>query len=58
MTAFSQKVIGTLCNVMQWVIDHDPAPAVEQKLEELRDTLDASTNALADTVAANQPKDS
>lgn len=56
MTQFSKMMLTGLINVMQWVIDNDPAPQVDAKLAELGQSLDDETEPLAAAVAANQPQ--
>lgn len=53
MTKFTELVVSTCCNVMQWAIDQDPAPQIDDKLSELKETLKQPTDDLAASVAAN-----
>ncbi len=56
MTTFSQLVVKTACNMIQWAIDRDdPPPGTDAKLTELRASLDTEGNQLAADIAAQTP---
>lgn len=56
MSQFAQKALLGLISIMRAILDWEgPAPAVEAKLSELRDTLKNQDDALESAVSANQP---
>lgn len=51
MSSFSKFMLTGLINIMQWVIDNDPAPQVDARLEELKTSLNEKTEPLAAVVS-------
>lgn len=55
MNVIYNLMLTTGCNMIQWVLDRNPAPQNNARLDALRAQLDSTGNPLKDSVNANQP---